>query len=39
VLKSPMDASFGIAVLLTGIPVYYLFARMKVKRENARSAS
>jgi APA family basic amino acid/polyamine antiporter len=37
VLKSPMDATFGIGVLLTGIPVYYLFARMKVKRENARS--
>ena len=29
VLKSPKDASFGIAVLLTGIPVYYAFRRMK----------
>jgi hypothetical protein len=29
VLKSPKDASFGIAVLLTGIPVYYVFRRMK----------
>ena len=29
VLKSPTDASFGIAVLLTGIPVYYVFRRMK----------
>jgi len=29
VLKSPRDASFGIAVLLTGIPVYYVFRRMK----------
>jgi APA family basic amino acid/polyamine antiporter len=38
ILKSPRDAAFGICVLLTGIPVYYLFARMKVKRENARSA-
>lgn len=27
VLKSPLDASFGIAVLLTGIPVYYAFSR------------
>ena len=27
VLKSPMDASFGIGVLLTGIPVYYAFSR------------
>ncbi|MGB6986921.1 MAG: hypothetical protein WBD74_13200, partial [Candidatus Aquilonibacter sp.] len=27
VLKSPLDASFGIAVLLTGIPVYYVFSR------------
>jgi APA family basic amino acid/polyamine antiporter len=31
VLKSPLDASFGVAVLLTGIPVYYLFRRMKAK--------
>jgi APA family basic amino acid/polyamine antiporter len=29
VLKSPKDASFGIAVLLTGIPVYYAFRRIK----------
>ncbi len=27
VLKSPMDASYGIGVLLTGIPVYYVFSR------------
>lgn len=31
VLKSPLDASFGVAVLLTGIPVYYVFRRLKSK--------
>jgi len=29
VLKSPMDASFGIGVLLTGIPIYYVFRRAR----------
>ena len=29
VLKSPMDASFGIGVLLTGIPIYYVFRRLR----------
>ena len=38
VVKSPRDASFGVAVLLTGIPVYYLFRWFKAKGENARSA-
>jgi basic amino acid/polyamine antiporter, APA family len=27
VLKAPLDASLGIAVLLTGIPVFYAFSR------------
>jgi basic amino acid/polyamine antiporter, APA family len=36
VLKSPLDASFGIAVLLTGIPVYYAFSR---GQKDGRSAT
>jgi basic amino acid/polyamine antiporter, APA family len=36
VLKSARDASFGIAVLLTGIPVYYAFSR---RRKDERSAT
>ena len=36
VLKSPIDASFGIAVLLlTGIPIYYAFRRMRAGRSAA----
>lgn len=38
VLKSPLDATFGIGVLLTGIPVYFLFRAIRANRENARSA-
>ncbi len=34
VLKAPLDASLGIAVLLTGIPVFYAFSR---RRTNERS--
>jgi basic amino acid/polyamine antiporter, APA family len=33
VLKAPLDASLGIAVLLTGIPVYYVFRQ---GRKNGR---
>ena len=36
VVKSPRDASFGVAVLLTGIPVYYLFRAIKAGGEDAR---
>ena len=35
VLKSPMDASFGIGVLLTGIPVYYAFRRWQKNDSSA----
>jgi APA family basic amino acid/polyamine antiporter len=29
ILKSPLDAMLGIGVLITGIPVWYAFSRMK----------
>jgi APA family basic amino acid/polyamine antiporter len=32
ILKSPWDAAFGIGVLLTGIPVYFLFRAVRAKR-------
>jgi len=38
-LKSPKDMGLGIAVLITGVPVWYLFSRRNAKRLTERSSS